>query len=143
MSKEQANKDSRVYQRAVTAAGMCLWLVSAASILRPLVAGSIDFCDDGAWNNHHRNVRTDFRLPLGARFTQERLTFTLTDAFVLLVACWFGTVPAIFLAGIEGFTSSRHTARRLSSNLFSSSMMSLGCRRRFNQSERRDALRVR
>jgi len=126
MSKEQANKDSRVYQKAVTAAGMCLWLVSAASILTErtwldqltfamMVPGIIII---GMF------VQT-FRLPLGARFTQERLTFTLTDAFVLLVACWFGTVPAIFLAGIEGFTSSRHTARRLSSNLFSSSMMSM------------------
>jgi len=126
MSKEQANKDSRVYQKAVTAAGMCLWLVSAASILT-----------DRSWGDQltfammvpgiiiiGMFVQT-FRLPLGARFTQERLTFTLTDAFVLLVACWFGTVPAIFLAGIEGFTSSRHTARRLSSNLFSSSMMSM------------------
>ena len=126
MSKEQANKDSRAYQRAVTAAGMCLWLVSAASILT-----------DRSWSDQltfammvpgiiiiGMFVQT-FRLPLGARFTQERLTFTLTDAFVLLVACWFGTVPAIFLAGIEGFTSSRHTARRLSSNLFSSSMMSM------------------
>jgi putative nucleotidyltransferase with HDIG domain len=126
MSKEQANKDSQTYQRSVTAAGMCLWLVSAASILTGrswgdqltfalMVPGIIII---GLFVQH-------FRLPLGARFTQERLTFTLTDAFVLLVACWFGTVPAIFLAGIEGFTSSRHTARRLSSNLFSSSMMSL------------------
>jgi putative nucleotidyltransferase with HDIG domain len=67
-----------------------------------------------------------FRLPLGLKFTQDRIVFTLTDAFVLLVACWFGTSSAVFLAGIEGFTSSRRRARRLSSNLFSSGMMSLG-----------------
>ena len=70
-------------------------------------------------------------LPPAARseIYSERLTFTLTDAFVLLVACWFGTVPAIFPAGIEGFTSSRHTARRLSSDLFLVNDV-IGCRRR-------------
>jgi putative nucleotidyltransferase with HDIG domain len=67
-----------------------------------------------------------FRLPLGLKFTQDRVVFTLTDAFVLLVACWFGVFPAVFLAGIEAFTSCRRTVRRLSSNLFSSAMMSLG-----------------
>ena len=127
MSKEQANKHSRVYQSAVTAAGICLWLVSVASILGSytwreqftlavMVPGIVII---GMFVQH-------FRLPVGARFTQERFTFTLTDAFVLLVACWFGTVPAVFLASIEGFTSSRRTVRRLSGNLFSSSMMSLG-----------------
>ena len=67
-----------------------------------------------------------FRLPLGLSFMRDRITITLTDAFVLLVACSFGTFPAVFLAGIEGFTSSRRTVRRLSSNLFSSGMMTLG-----------------
>jgi putative nucleotidyltransferase with HDIG domain len=42
------------------------------------------------------------------------------------VACRYGFSPAVLLAGIEGFTSSRRTAKRLSSNLFSSAMMSLG-----------------
>jgi len=67
-----------------------------------------------------------FRLPVGLKFTQDRITFTLTDAFVLVAACWFGPAPAVFLAGVEGFTSSRRTVRRLSSNVFSSGMMSLG-----------------
>lgn len=34
-------------------------------------------------------------------------------------------LPAVFIAGIEGFISSRRAVRRLSSNLFSSGMMSL------------------
>jgi len=38
----------------------------------------------------------------------------------------FGLAPAVFIAGIDGFTGSRRTARRLSSNFFSSAMMSLG-----------------
>src|SRR5262249_36009840 len=65
------------------------------------------------------------RMPLGPKLTRERLTFTLADALVLLVACWYGLAAAVFTAGIEGYTSSRRTVRRLSSNLFSSSIMSL------------------
>jgi putative nucleotidyltransferase with HDIG domain len=66
-----------------------------------------------------------FPLPSGLKLTQEKLTFTLSDALVLLIACWFGLPSCIFVAGIEGYTSSRRTIRRLSSNLFSSGMMSL------------------
>jgi putative nucleotidyltransferase with HDIG domain len=127
MSKERFNRNSRIYQGTVSAAGICIWLAAAAAVAtgygwRDLLtfAGLVPvIIVIGLFVQH-------FRLPLGSRFSQERITFTLTDAFVLLVACWFGTVPAVFLAGIEGFTSSRRTVRRLSSNLFSSSMMSIG-----------------
>jgi hypothetical protein len=126
MSREQENQKSRIYQVAVSTAGAALWLMAAIGltgygwrdqltfvVLVPVIVAL------GMFLQH-------VRLPLGLKFTQERITFTLTDAFVLLVACWFGLAPAVFLAGIEGFTSSRRTVRRLSSNLFSSGMMSLG-----------------
>ena len=66
-----------------------------------------------------------FRIPFGLDLTQERLTFSLSDAIVLLVAYWYGVHPAIFVAGLEGFITSRRTVRRWSSNLFSLGMMSL------------------
>ncbi len=127
MSRERENRKSRIYQVTVSAAGGTVWLIAVALVLTGygwrdqlmFVALVPVIVALGMFVQH-------FRLPLGLKFTQERITFTLTDAFVLLVACWFGIVPAVFLAGIEGFTSSRRTVRRLSSNVFSSGMMSLG-----------------
>jgi putative nucleotidyltransferase with HDIG domain len=125
MVKERTNR-SDVYQIGISVAGMVLWVISAARIT------------GYAWRDQFMFVALvpaiillgrfvqRFRLPLGSKFTRERITFTLSDAFVLLVACSFGLAPAVFLAGIDGFTSSRRTARRLSSNFFSSAMMSLG-----------------
>ena len=66
-----------------------------------------------------------FLLPTGWKSTQENVTFTLIDAFVLAIAGWYGIAPAVLIAGIEGFTSSRRQVRRLSSNLFSAAIMSL------------------
>ena len=123
----RTNRNSFGYQVTVSAVGFAAWLVAVATICKsygwreqltflasvPLIIAA------GMFVQH-------FRLPVGLKFTQDRVTFTLTDAFILLVACWFGPAPAMFLAGIEGFTSSRRTVRRLSSNLFSSGMMSLG-----------------
>jgi putative nucleotidyltransferase with HDIG domain len=127
MGQPLTNRNSRVYQTAVSGAGIAVWLIAAVTVsanhgwrdhlmLLALVPVTITA---GMFVQH-------FRLPLGLKFSQDRVVFTLTDAFVLLVACWFGPFPAVFLAGIEGFTSSRRTVRRLSSNLFSSGMMSLG-----------------
>jgi putative nucleotidyltransferase with HDIG domain len=67
----------------------------------------------------------NFKLPVGLGFTQEVITFTLTDAIVILVACCYGIYPAILIAGIESFVSSRRGGPLLSSHLFSSAMMSL------------------
>ena len=64
-------------------------------------------------------------LPAGRKRSQEKLTFTLSDALVLLIACQYGIAASIFVAGIEGFTSSRRAVRRLSSNCYSFGMMSL------------------
>jgi putative nucleotidyltransferase with HDIG domain len=127
MGQRLANRNSRVYQTAVSGLGIAVWLIAALAI-----------STNHGWRDHLMLLALvpvivtagmfvqHFRLPVGLKFSQDRVTFTLTDAFVLLVACWFGPFSAVFLAGIEGFTSSRRTVRRLSSNLFSSSMMSLG-----------------
>src|SRR5439155_16101495 len=64
-----------------------------------------------------------FTLPSGIK--RDKITFTLSDAFVSLTAWWYGKLPAVFIAGAEGFVSSRRTVRRLSSNLFSAGMISL------------------
>jgi putative nucleotidyltransferase with HDIG domain len=125
-SKREDTFESRVFQTTVTAAGLLLWGASVADIaalrapadqlallaLVPLaiIVGMFPIT---------------FPLPSGLKFTTEKVSFTLSDAFTLLVACRYGVLPAVFLAGLEGFLSSRATVRRLSSNLFSSGMMSL------------------
>jgi putative nucleotidyltransferase with HDIG domain len=126
MSQERAGVNSRAFSVAVIVVGILLWLISTASIffvytpreqltllaLVPLIVIT------GMFPN-------TFPLPASLKATQEKITFTLSDAIVLFVACWLGIVPAIFIAGIEGFTSSRRTIRRLPSNLFSFGMMTL------------------
>jgi len=127
MGQVTTNRKSRAYQTTVSAAGITAWLIAALAIYdafawreRLIVLALVPvIIIVGTFAQH-------FRLPLGLKFTRDRVVFTLSDAFILLVACSYGTAPAIFLAGIEGFTSSRRTVRRLSSNLFSSSMMSIG-----------------
>ena len=127
MGQRLTNRSSAVYQTAVSISGTAVWMVAVVQI----------FARHG-WRDHLMLLALvpaiiaagmfvqHLRLPVGLKFSRDRVGFTLTDAFVLLVACWFGPFPAVFLAGIEGFTSSRRTARRLSSNFFSSAMMSLG-----------------
>ncbi|MGA9770490.1 MAG: HD domain-containing phosphohydrolase [Blastocatellia bacterium] len=127
MNKEKANLKSYLYQMMVTVAGMGLCLITVASIFI-----NYDWQDRlvffalvpviiiiGMFTQR-------FRVPLGLKFTQESVVFTLTDAFILFVACWLGFVPAVFLASIDGFATSRRNVNRLSSNLFSSAMMLLG-----------------
>ncbi|HJQ68261.1 MAG TPA: HD domain-containing phosphohydrolase [Blastocatellia bacterium] len=126
MAREGLNRKARVYQTAVTAAGIALWLASIVHLfgsytvadqslvvlLVPLIVVAGSFL-------HH------FRLPSGLSFGRNTLVFTPVDAIVLLVACLHGVSPAIFVAAIEGFTSSRRTVRKLASNLFSFSMMAI------------------
>jgi putative nucleotidyltransferase with HDIG domain len=64
-------------------------------------------------------------LPSALKLSRERMNFTLSDALVLLIACRYGFAACVFVAGIEGLTSSRRVVRRLSSNLYSFGMMSL------------------
>jgi uncharacterized domain HDIG len=127
MNKEKVNLKSHVYQMVVTVAGMGLWLITLAGIF-------INYSQED-WLLFFALVPViivlgmftqRFQLPMGLKFTQESITFTLTDAFVLFIACWLGFAPAVFLAGIDGFTTSRRSVRRLSSSLFSSAMILLG-----------------
>src|ERR1043165_3350361 len=124
--KREESFRGRVFQACVSAAGLLLWgaavvdiaarrtpseqLTLLALVPLALVVGVFPIT---------------FPLPSGLKFTTEKITFTLSDAFTLLVACRYGVLPAAFLAGLEGFVGSRATVRRLSSNLFSAGMMSL------------------
>src|ERR1043165_7031345 len=124
--KREESFRGRVVQACVSAAGLLLWgaavvdiaarrapseqLTLLALVPLALVVGVFPIT---------------FPLPSGLKFTTEKITFTLSDAFTLLVACRYGVLPAVFLAGLEGFVGSRASVRRLSSNLFSSGMMSL------------------
>ena len=126
MSQTQVPKKAFIYQTAVTVTGLCLWALAAVALvvsyslreqlivlaIVPLVVVVGMF-------------PTSIVLPYGLKFTKEKITFTLTDAFILLVACSYGVIPAIVVGGIEGLTSSIRAVRRPSSNLFSSSMFSL------------------
>lgn len=126
MTQERAGNTSRVYSAAVIIAGILLWAFSTVSVLLgyrlheqlTLLALVPLIVITGMFPN-------TFPLPASLKSTHEKITFTLSDAIVLFIACWQGIAPAIFIAGIEGFTSSRRTIRRLFSNLFSFSMMSL------------------
>jgi putative nucleotidyltransferase with HDIG domain len=126
MAKERANIRSRMFTATVIVVGILLWLATTAS-----------FFIEHAWRDRLTALLfvplvvitgmfpNTLPLPSGLKLTTEKLTFTLSDAIVLLVACWLGLPACVFVAGIEGYTSSRRTVHRLSSNLFSSGMMAL------------------
>jgi putative nucleotidyltransferase with HDIG domain len=122
----QQAKRSRMFQSGVTVIGLSVWLAATALLftrytlrdqlivlaLVPLIIVVSMFM----------NI---FQLPSGAKLTNEKFNFTLSDAIILLVAYWYGPCPAVFVAGIEGFNASRRTSRRASNILFSSGMISL------------------
>ncbi|HYP25892.1 MAG TPA: HD domain-containing phosphohydrolase [Blastocatellia bacterium] len=125
---EKATRESvrRCYQLTVTAAGLSLCVLAGANIalryetvdqLVVLALIPLAICV-GAFPQN-------FKLPVGLGFTQEVITFTLTDAIVIIVACCYGPYPAILIAGVEGFVSARRGGPLLSSHLFSSAMMTL------------------
>ncbi|HEX7173656.1 MAG TPA: HD domain-containing phosphohydrolase [Pyrinomonadaceae bacterium] len=126
MAQERAERKGLAYEVTVIAAGLALWLGSVAGLwmsyslrdnliflaLVPLIVVAGMF----------PNV---FPMPSGLRLTKERITFTLSDGIILLVACWYGLAPAVFISGLDGLISSRRAVRRLSSNVFSFGMLSL------------------
>lgn len=126
MAHDRAQRKLRVYEIAVDAAGLGLWLWAAVSLwagytvrenllliaLVPLIVVAGMF----------QNV---FPLPAGLRLTREKITFTLSDGIILLVACWHGPAAAVLISGLDGLVSSRRAVRRLSSNIFSFAMLSL------------------
>ncbi len=126
MSKAKGDITCRAYTAAVSISGISLWL-GAAALLATRYAASDQLMllalvpltiITGMFPN-------TFPVPSVLKTSQEKFTFTFSDAIVLLIVCRYGLAAAIFIAGIEGFTSSRRTVRRLSSNLFSFGMMSL------------------
>ncbi|HKQ03559.1 MAG TPA: HD domain-containing phosphohydrolase [Blastocatellia bacterium] len=116
-----------IYQNAVTVVGLTLWVMALARVawaysLREqitILALTPVTVVVGFFSHH-------VHLPIGKRFTREKVTVTLSDAVVLLIACWGGVFPAVLVSGIEGFTSVVRTRRRWSSYLFSSAIMSAG-----------------
>src|SRR5437588_8579561 len=124
MARTKAEKKLLIYETGVTVVGLCLWLASVMSLftshsLREQLV-LIGFIPLIILISLFPNT---FTLPSGIK--RDKITFTLSDAFVFLTACWYGVLPAVFIAGAEGFVSSRRTVRRLSSNLFSAGMISL------------------
>jgi putative nucleotidyltransferase with HDIG domain len=126
MSKAKSDIACRAYTAIVSIAGISVWLAAAG-----LLAARYSAPDQllilalvpltiitGMFPN-------TFPVPSVLKSSQEKFTFTISDAIILLVVCRYGLAAAIFIAGIEGFTSSRRTVRRLSSNLFSFGMLSL------------------
>jgi diguanylate cyclase (GGDEF)-like protein len=123
---KQYGLKSHYYQVAVTAAGIVVWLAAAANVVVTyapknllMLAAVLPFSTVVGF------FPITFPLPTGRKASNEKIDFTLVDAFVLTAAVCYGIAPAILIAGLEGFTSSRRLVRRTSSNLFSSSMMSL------------------
>ena len=121
---KKSEKQARVYQTAVAVVGLCLWLASVISLFanqdlreQLILIGFIPLIILISL------FPKTFTLPSGIK--RDKITFTLSDAFVFLIACWYGTLPAVLIAGAEAFISSRRTVRRLSSNLFSAGMISL------------------
>lgn len=126
MSETKETYKSRAFQTAVTVAGLLLWCAGVAEIaMRRAPAEQMTLLALAPVAIIVGMFSITFPLPSGLKFTSEKISFTLSDAFTLLVACRYGILPAVCLAGLEGFISSRSTVRRLSSNLFSSGMMSL------------------
>jgi diguanylate cyclase (GGDEF)-like protein len=124
--KDEKLKSARLFQLAGTVTGMLLWLVATVFVL-------------ATYSLHEQEVLLallplvvivgflPIRFPLPTRWGSgnDNVNFTLIDAFVLILAGWYGISAAIMVAGLEGFTSSRRLVRRLSSNLFSLGMMSI------------------
>jgi len=123
MPRAKAEKKALAYQTAVTVAGLGLWLAAVAFLFTAhppreqlILVGFVPLIIViGLFPN-------TFTL---SGLKRDKITFTLSDAFIFLIACWYGTLPAVFVAGVEGFISSRRSVRRISSNLFSAGMISL------------------
>ncbi len=130
MAKSKFTRKSRVFQIVVSVIGISVWLAAAFSLplnhtprelwfITALVPLSVIV---GMFSH-------TFKLPEGMRFTNDRFTFTLVDSIILLTAVWYGPMAAIFVHGIEGYTSSWRIHRvkqyDIVRDLFSSSMMSL------------------
>ncbi|HEX8475566.1 MAG TPA: HD domain-containing phosphohydrolase [Pyrinomonadaceae bacterium] len=124
--RENNTGRSRAYQAYVTIFGIALWVAAVAHVsFGSTLRDQLTLLALVALTVVVSLFPLVFPMPAGLKFTDENMTFNLSDAFILLVACWYGLAPAVLIGGIEGFTSSRRAVRRLSSNLFSLGMLSL------------------
>ena len=106
-------KKARLFQIVVIVAGTLLWFSATAGVLTSY-----------AWRDQEILLALlpliiivgflPIRFPLPASWSSgnENINFTLIDAFVLIVAVWYGISGAVVIAGIEAFTSSRRLVRR-------------------------------
>src|SRR6266446_5553871 len=111
MARAKAEKKALIYQTTVTVAGLGLWLASVVFLFtgHPPREQLILVCFVPVIIVISLFPNT-FTLPSGIK--RDKITFTLSDAFVFLIACWYGVLSAGFVAGVEGFVSSRRTVRR-------------------------------
>ena len=125
MAKSRIEKKALVYQSIVTVAGLCTWLAAVAFLFLRHSRGEqltlIAFVPLIFVISLFPNT---FTLP-SSIIKRDKITFTLSDAFIFLIVCWYGVFAAVFVAGTEAFFSSRRSVRRFSSNLFSAGMISL------------------
>jgi putative nucleotidyltransferase with HDIG domain len=127
MTQDNASvKSNSIYPTTLMVVSLALWL-----------AATVSFFVEHAWREQLTVLAllplvivmgmfpNTLPLPSALKLSRERMNFTLSDALVLLIACRYGFAACVFVAGIEGLTSSRRAVRRLSSNLYSFGMMSL------------------
>jgi putative nucleotidyltransferase with HDIG domain len=130
MANSKFTKNSRVFQIVISVIGVAVWLTATACLPYNytaqellIIVAMVPLAVAVGLFSH------TFKLPEGLRFTDDRFTFTLVDSIVLLVALLYGPLPAIFVHGIEGYSSSWRIHRvkqyDIVRDLFSSSMMSL------------------
>lgn len=123
MIDKKSYMDSRFFQQTIIVFGIVLWLYCVAFVtlrydttsqfmILPLVPLMIFIS----------LFLNTFQLPSGLTFTRERVSLSFADSIVLLVAYGIGLAPAVFLAAIEGYFSTRRTSKWRTS-LFSASMM--------------------
>ncbi len=123
--KETTNNRGSFFRQAIIVGGGALWLFS-----------TLNFIISHVWHEQLLLVAlcaatvvvgmftTTFRLPSGLKFTEESMTFTLSDALVLLIAFNYGIAAATFVAGIESFVAARRGQKRqLTVALFNAAMM--------------------
>ncbi len=132
MAEEKVKKKAILYQVTVTLIGASLWIFASVglffhyelkdfSIVLLLILFTVFI---GSFSQ-------TFRVPFGLGFTQEKISYTLTDAISLLTAVLYGPIPTIVVAGIDGFISSWRTLRlprslrKLYDSSFSSAIVSL------------------
>src|SRR5262245_13340815 len=124
MTRTKADKRALAYQSLTVAAGLGLWLVAVIFVFTRHPSHEqltlLVFVPVVVLTRLFPNTST-----LPSSLKRDKITFTLSDAFIFLIACWYGTLPAVFVAGVEAFISSRRSVRRISSNLFSAGMISL------------------